>query len=257
MPRQRTAPVPGPTLTPEKSIPILETLVAEADQIRQEPPNSPVRQEWTNTGEGALIAALGGANPAIDAYSLAQCGSYSPHDTRQYRLQQANDQLDGMIAAVNSAVKQLRWQLPDPSHVFLPAGSAHDAYVEIRKLMLLVAKELTIVDSYVDDTLWSLLKNVAAGAAIRILTGQMKGDFALEGRKFMAQHGNKVEIRTNSSYHDRFILIDGAKCWHLGASIKDAGNKAFVMSEIVSPGIAAAVRTDVQAVWSTASVITL
>lgn len=257
MVKQRATSIPGPTLSPEKSIPILERLAADAEKLCQEARHSPLRQEWINTAAAALLAALGGANPAIDAFSLAQCGSYSPRDTPQQLLQQTNDQLLGMVAAINSAVTQLRWELPDPSHVFLPAGSAHDAYVEIRKVFSLVTRSITVVDTYVDDTLWTLLTNIPAGAGVRILTTQMKGDFLLEAKKFVSQHGNKVEVRTTNSYHDRFVLLDGARCWHLGASIKDAGNKAFAMSEIVSPGIAAAVQADVLAAWNAGSVVTI
>ncbi len=162
-----------------------------------------------------------------------------------------------MMAAVNSAVQQLRWKLPDPNQVFLPAGSAHDAYVEVRRLCSAATHSITIVDSYVDDTLWPLLKNLPPTTAIRILTTQMKSDFALEGRKFVAQHGNTVEVRTTRSYHDRFILLDGTRCWHLGASIKDAGNKAFAMSEILGPALVSAALMDVQNTWNAASVVPL
>jgi hypothetical protein len=33
-------------------------------------------------------------------------------------------------------------------------------------------------------------------------------------------------------FHDRFILVDGNECWHIGCSIKDAGDKAFMMSKV-------------------------
>ena len=257
MARRNAEPVLAPTLPPERSIPILEKLVADAEQLVNEHRHSPKRQEWKNTAEGALQAALGSVNPAIDAFSLAQCGAYSIHDSEQRLQSQANEQLSGMMAAVNSAVRQLRWQLPDPSQVFLPAGSTHDAYVEIRKVCSTATQRITIVDTYVDDTLWPLLKNLPVTIEIRVLTMQMKGDFQIEGRAFAAQHRNKVEIRTSKSYHDRFILIDGTRCWHLGASVKDAGNKAFAMSEILSPSIIAAVQADVQATWNTAAAVPL
>ena len=123
--------------------------------------------------------------------------------------------------------------------------------------MAQVTREVMIVDSYVDQTLWPLLSNIPPTAKIRILTAQMKGDFAHEGRKFVAQHGSKIEVRTNSSYHDRFILTDGARCWHLGASIKDAGNKAFVMSEVVGTAIAAFIKQDAEATWNASNVVAL
>jgi hypothetical protein len=257
MARQKAAPVLAPTLPPEKAIPILERLVSDAEQLFNEHRLSPKRQEWTNTTEAALQAALGSANPTIDAFSTAQGGYYSRSDSEQRLQNQANEQLRGMMATVTSAVQQLRWQLPDSNQVFLPAGSTHDAYVEIRKVCSTATRSIMIVDSYVDDTLWPLLKNLSATVAVHILTAQMKSDFALEGKKFAVQHGNSVEVRTTKSYHDRFILIDGAKCWHLGASIKDAGNKAFLISEILSPALVAAVQSDVQVTWNSASVIPL
>jgi hypothetical protein len=85
----------------------------------------------------------------------------------------------------------------------------------------------------------------------------MKSDFMLEGRKFAAQHGNTIEVRTNQSFHDRFILVDSAKCWHLGASIKDAGNKAFAMSEIADPVIAAFIKQTAETTWSGSTVVPL
>jgi hypothetical protein len=34
----------------------------------------------------------------------------------------------------------------------------------------------------------------------------------------------KIEVRTMAGFHDRFIVIDGDEFYHVGASIKDAGN---------------------------------
>jgi hypothetical protein len=48
------------------------------------------------------------------------------------------------------------------------------------------------------------------------------------------------------SYHDRFVLVDNQRCWHFGAPIKDAGAKAFLISEIQSPGLVSAVVLDIQ-----------
>lgn len=244
-------------MPPERGVPVLEQLVVEGEALRQEHRNSPTRQEWINTAESALIETLGTGNTAVGAFGTAQCGAYSPYDTEQYLVQQANEQLDGMLAAMRSGIKQLRWKLPDHSQVFLPAGSQHDAFVEIRKVVAQVTTDLMIVDSYVDDTLWTLLSNIPTTAQVRILTMAMKGDFALEARKFIAQHANKIEVRTTGSYHDRFVFTDGVKCWHLGASIKDAGNKAFAMSEFDSPDIVRLIRSDIEATWNSSTVVPL
>jgi hypothetical protein len=121
---------------------------------------------------------------------------------RWYREQTEEDyqrdsdrEVEGVAAILKSTVRQLRLQLDNPEQVFLPAGSAHDAYLEIRKIVQSATSEILIVDSYVDGTLWALLTNVPMSAKIRIMTMQMKGDFGLEAKKFAAQHGSTIEVR--------------------------------------------------------------
>lgn len=145
----------------------------------------------------------------------------------------------------------------DSNQVYLPAGSQHDAYVELRKIVQLAKNDLLIVDTYVDGTLWELLTNVQATVKLRILTQQMKSDFRLEARKFTAQHGHKIEVRTTSKYHDRFIIADGLRSWHIGASIKDAGNKAFAFSELLRPELVKFVIADSEIQWSAAAPVSL
>ncbi len=257
MARPKEVPAVAPTLPPVKAIPILENLILKAEMLHNERSDSGQRRQWTHTGEGALLAAHGDKHPNIQAFGAAQCGVYGPYDNEETFRRKANEQLGRMVAVLKSTIEQLRWQLPDPQQVFLPAGSAHDAYLEIRKIIQSATSEILIVDSYVDGTLWTLLTNLSASTKIRIMTTQMKGDFALEGRKFAAQHGNTVEVRQTQEYHDRFVVADGDRCWHLGASIKDAGNKAFAMSEVLSPTIRAAIKTDVDTTWKAAQSVPL
>jgi hypothetical protein len=114
-----------------------------------------------------------------------------------------------------------------------------------------------IVDPYVDETLWELLTNVHPTVKLRILTQQMKKDFRLEARKFAAQHGNTIEIKTTSKYHDRFIVEDKQRCWHIGASIKDAGSKACAFSELLQAELVAFVISNVESEWVAASPVVL
>jgi hypothetical protein len=161
------------------------------------------------------------------------------------------------VTVLRSAIKQLRWRLPDPDQIFLPAGSQHDAFVEIRKIIQQAMRELFIVDSWVDHTLWPLLTNIPKMCRVRVLTENMKGDFLLEGRRFVAQHETSIEVRRTATYHDRFVFLDGAKCFHLGASIKDAGNKAFALSELKSAAVAKAAMADAETEWLNSTLVTL
>lgn len=257
MAKQKQPPVIVPTLSTERAVPILENLIVQADAVLKDATGA-MRQQWVPSAKGALIAALGNQHSNIAAFESAEQGGFYFSGMTDADIRAQNDDLiRQMVAVLKSTVEQLRWQLPDPTQVFLPAGSAHDAFVEIRKIIQLATAEILIVDTYVDGTLWQLLTNVPPTATIRIMTMQMKGDFALEGRKFAAQHGNKIEVRQTTAYHDRFIIVDSGRVWHLGASIKDAGNKAFAMSEFVSPVISAGVKSDVESTWKTATPVPL
>jgi len=248
-------PAQPPTLSPEDAIPILEHLISQANTLNKDQAEL---TQWVNNGKSAIIAALGSVHSNVNAFCLARDGGFfyigmSEPD----RVAQNSERLAKMVAVLKSTVDQLRWKLPNPKQVFLPAGSAHDAYVEIRNIVELTTSEIVIVDSYVDGTLWTLLTNLPALVKIRIMSMQMKGDFALEGRKFVAQRGHTTEIRQVRTYHDRFIVIDADRCWHLGASIKDAGNKACLISEIDSNALRAAVRADVDATWNAAAPVAI
>src|SRR5712692_2785976 len=57
--------------------------------------------------------------------------------------------------------------------------------------------------------------------------------FGLETKKFVKQYPRfKIEVRKIDKFHDRFIIPDDPKCFHMGASIKDAGGKAFMISQV-------------------------
>lgn len=251
MATRRVPPAPkAPSLKAQQAIPILESLVREGEEkLRPEPYGSPDRNQWAHTGQGALLAALGNEDPAIQAFNAAQCGAYGPYDTPATLQKEANRQLDGMLSVLRSAIEQLRWKLPDPHQVFLPSGSQHDAFVQIRAIIQQATTEVFIIDSWVDETLWPLLTNIPSGCKVRILGEHLKGDFKLEAGKFAAQRGTLVEIRTTNSYHDRFIFLDGKRAFHLGASIKDAGNKAFMLAELERPQLIAATVADAEAEW--------
>ena len=49
--------------------------------------------------------------------------------------------------------------------------------------------------------------------------------------KFNAQYP-KLSVKTTMDFHDRFLIIDKAEVYHIGASIKDAGKKSFGITKI-------------------------
>ena len=55
----------------------------------------------------------------------------------------------------------------------------------------------------------------------------------------IAKHNSQyppVDVHTFSKSHDRFLIIDNAEVYHIGASLKDLGKKMFAFSKLdISP----------------------
>lgn len=41
-----------------------------------------------------------------------------------------------------------------------------------------------------------------------------------------------LELHYTGEFHDRFLIVDGALAYHIGASLKDAGKKCFAINRI-------------------------
>ncbi|KAF3982543.1 MAG: hypothetical protein HFP81_05405 [Methylococcales symbiont of Hymedesmia sp. n. MRB-2018] len=49
----------------------------------------------------------------------------------------------------------------------------------------------------------------------------------------MTEYQNlSIEEKTTQDFHDRFIIVDKKDTFHIGASIKDAGGKVFMINKI-------------------------
>ena len=47
--------------------------------------------------------------------------------------------------------------------------------------------------------------------------------------RFNAQNPS-VQLKYTQAFHDRFLILDDKHCYHIGASIKDAGKKTFAIN---------------------------
>ncbi len=63
--------------------------------------------------------------------------------------------------------------------------------------------------------------------------------------------------RRSKEFHDRFVIIDDDECWHVGCSIKDAGNRAFMLSKMEDRENRNALIDQLKNSWSVAEIIDL
>jgi len=123
----------------------------------------------------------------------------------------------------------------DVIELFFSPGLVHSAYQNIRAIIDKAQNAIDIIDLYIDKSLFEILKikSSSKNIDVRVLTKVKQDDFDYEKSLFNNQYTNiSIERKNVTDFHDRFIIIDKKLVYHLGASIKDAGKKAFMMSKI-------------------------
>ena len=111
-------------------------------------------------------------------------------------------------------------------------GEFYDAYTLIQSIFDKAIKEIIIIDNYVDRTILDRLVNKKKNVNVTIYTHKDKSKLLNKDiEMFNKQYGNFV-IKYTDKVHDRYIIIDQEKIYHLGASIKDLGKKIFSINEL-------------------------
>ena len=117
------------------------------------------------------------------------------------------------------------------SHEIYFNGQIYDAYSKILEIFKEAKEELIIIDSYADKTILDIIKNLDNVKVIIItsdnnkyLTKQILG-------KYQKQYNN-LEIKYNSTFHDRYFILDNNIVYHCGASINRIGYKTFSITRI-------------------------
>jgi len=155
-----------------------------------------------------------------------------------------SDKFPEKHSEIEERLKQIGWELikgqlnprrKEIIELYFKKGLVHDAYVSIRKIIEKATSEIAIIDPYIDRSLFEFLKNVSNTKTIhiKVLTKDKISDFDHELSLFNCQFPNlNVEKHVTEDFHDRFIIVDNIRVYHIGASIKDAGKKVFIINEI-------------------------
>lgn len=110
-------------------------------------------------------------------------------------------------------------------------GQIYDAFSFIVEIIQKASKEIILIDNYVDVNTLNMLCKKNNGVNINIYTSG-KGNLTIKDiNKFNAQYPT-LTIKTNTDFHDRFLILDNTEVYHIGASIKDAGKKSFGITKL-------------------------
>jgi len=115
---------------------------------------------------------------------------------------------------------------------FFAAGEEYEARKAIFAVMKSATSRLAVVDQYLDEMVFDYLASLEPSIRLELVTGEHKPIFRTLFVAFSAKHGN-VEARMHDACHDRFILVDGIRAVHLGASINTLGKRAFMLNEVI------------------------
>lgn len=116
-------------------------------------------------------------------------------------------------------------------------GQVYDALELLSLLVRRAEREIVLIDNYVNDATLSILAKKSEGIAVTIWTRPSTLLEQHDAEAFNEQYPT-LEVRYTEDFHDRFLIIDDIECYHVGASLKDAGRKCFAITRIQDPSAA-------------------
>ena len=147
-----------------------------------------------------------------------------------HRFEQIEKDVQGIKNKLNEIDFQIKTSLPPNEGIFYD-GQVYDAYVFIGDLIKNAKKHIVLIDNYIDDSVLTLLSKRQKKVSALIYTANINKQFSLDIRKYKEQYP-AIELKTFKKSHDRFLIIDNERVYHIGASLKDLGKRWFAFSKI-------------------------
>jgi hypothetical protein len=110
-------------------------------------------------------------------------------------------------------------------------GQIFDAYNFVSDLIRKANKSILLIDNYIDDSVLTILSKKKTNVDCYLFTKNITNKLKLDVEKFNKQYPTLNLVQFDKS-HDRFLILDFSEVYHLGASLKDLGNKWFAFSKL-------------------------
>lgn len=117
----------------------------------------------------------------------------------------------------------------DPVNNIYITGQIYDAYSRIMDILFLAKKELIIIDSYADKYVLDMISKIYIPVTLILSTNSRLTELDID--KYNKEYSN-LTIIYNDTFHDRFIILDKKKMYHLGTSLNNAGTKTFAINKV-------------------------
>ena len=123
-----------------------------------------------------------------------------------------------------------------PSQKVFFEDQVYDAFELLVSLVQGAKREIVLVDGYVDTGTLNILAKKEPGVPATVWTHPKTSLTERDVATFNAQYPT-LEVRRTTSFHDRFLILDGAEGYLIGASLKDAGKKSFAVARLEGSNI--------------------
>lgn len=140
------------------------------------------------------------------------------------KLHLHDDNFEKLFTALESK------QLSPKQNIFFD-GQIYDAYQFVIQLIQEAERSILLIDNYIDQSVLSMLTKKQKGVNVTLVTTLNTSIKNIDLEKFNKQYP-LINLKTNSAFHDRFLLLDSNKLYHIGASMKDLGKKCFAFSKM-------------------------
>lgn len=142
------------------------------------------------------------------------------------RLNHMEDNVQGHADKVSQIELQINSHLIPTQGVFFD-GQIFDAYALAARIIRSATQSIVLIDNYINENTLTHLAKKAEQVEVLLLSSTLSNTLKLDVQKANEQYGGFSAKAFNLS-HDRFLIIDGAEVYHLGASLKDLGKKPVV-----------------------------
>ena len=150
---------------------------------------------------------------------------------REYLLKggSVNQRIDSLERRVSRTEEKIdffvRTSLPPVEGIFFQ-GQIFDAYAKFESFIQSAVREIILIDNYVDLSVLERLAKKRKNVKVVIYTDPKTKLSEQDIQKFNEQYPQLI-LKCSTKVHDRFLIIDNATLYHIGASLKDLGKKCF------------------------------
>ena len=139
--------------------------------------------------------------------------------------------IDELKEDVADIKEKMHIKLSDSKLFF--AGEYFDAREFICSLVSKANRSIILIDPFFDIVGLKMLEKCQENIDILLVNSERSKLIDEDVEAFEKQY-NHINIIKDSSFHDRFLIIDETECYSLGTSLNYLGNKAFAVIKIES-----------------------